>query len=196
MVNVIDTEPADDLLIARVGQRDQDAFRTLYDRYADLVYSVALRVLADEGSAQDVAQDVFVRLWQSSEKYDAHRGRFMPWLLSVTRNRAVDEVRSRGRRRTHEQVPAEGAEDPIDHHALDPAAVAVWSSERQEILTALRTLPREQREPIELAYFAGLTQQEIAQRLNAPLGTVKTRIRLGMSKLRVALGRRVGNASV
>lgn len=185
--SVLQPVPSDDDLVVRLARRDEAAFRELYNRYADLVYSVALRVLADDTAAQDIAQDVFIRLWQSSEKYDPERGRFMPWLLSVTRNRAVDEVRSRGRRRLHELEPVEGDDDPVDVNAEDPAWAAVLASERRRILGALRTLPGEQREAITLAYFGGLTQQEIAARLQAPLGTIKTRIRLGMRKLRLVL---------
>ncbi len=180
--------PADDELLALVRDRDGAAFARLYDRYADLVYSVALRVLADPVAAQDVVQDVFIRFWNNPERFDPERGRFMPWLLSVTRNRAVDEVRSRSRRRTREQPVVDGADDPVDRNAPDPALMAVAASEQRIIRGALEQLPAEQREAIDLAYFAGLTQQEIAERLATPLGTVKTRIRLGMKKLRVLLG--------
>lgn len=179
--------PGDDELLTRVASGEEWAFRSIYDRYADLVYSVALRVLGDGAAAQDVAQDVFVRLWRNPGSFDPQRGRFMPWLLSVTRNRAVDEVRSRGRRRLRELPPIEGAEDPIDIGAPDPAWQAVLAGERRAVRRALVSLPPEQREAIELAYFGGLTQQEIAARLATPLGTVKTRVRLAMKKLRVVL---------
>jgi RNA polymerase sigma-70 factor (ECF subfamily) len=179
--------PADEELVAGVGRRDEAAFQLLYERYADLVYSVALRVLADEAAAQDVAQDVFVRLWQNSEKYDPDRGRFMGWLLSVARNRAVDEVRSRGRRRGHERATTDQAEELVDLHGIDPAWAAIVNGERRAVVAALAGLPHEQREAIELAYYGGLTQQEIAIRLKTPLGTVKTRVRLGMRKLRATL---------
>lgn len=186
MDSVVEAVP-DDELVARVVARDEYAFGLLYERYADLVYSVAIRVLADPVAAQDVAQDVFIRFWRSPQRFDPQRGRFMPWLLSVARNRAVDEVRSRGRRRTHELPPVEGADDPIDVSAPDPAWLAVLASEQRSVRTALTTLPPEQRQAIELAYFGGLTQQEIAARLSTPLGTIKTRVRLGMKKLRVVL---------
>jgi RNA polymerase sigma-70 factor, ECF subfamily len=186
--DVLRTAPGDDELLALVLARDGAAFETLYNRYGDLVYSVAMRVLADPAAAQDVAQDVFIRLWRNPASFDPERGRFMPWLLSVTRNRSVDEVRARSRRRLRELPVLEGAEDPVDLNAPDPALMAVAASEQRVIRVALGQLPAEQREVIDLAYFAGLTQPEIAERLATPLGTVKTRIRLGMKKLRVALG--------
>jgi RNA polymerase sigma-70 factor (ECF subfamily) len=185
---VTDLERTDEELAALIAARNEIAFRILYDRYADLVYGVAMRVLADPAAAQDVVQDVFLRYWRFPASFDAGRGRFMSWMLSVARNRAVDEVRSRGRRRLHETPPAEGADDPVDESAIDPARLAVLSAERQEIRAALSQLPNEQREAIELAYFGGLTQQEIAEQLSTPLGTIKTRVRLGMRKLRFALG--------
>ena len=177
----------DDVLVDRVAARDDEAFAELYERYSDLVYSVGLRVLADPTSALDVAQDVFIRFWGNPGSFDPRRGRFMPWLLSVTRNRAVDEVRSRGRRRLREIAPVEGADDPVDVAAPDPAWMAVLASEQRSVRAALATLPPEQREAIELAYFGGLTQQEIAERVATPLGTIKTRVRLGMKKLRIIL---------
>ena len=178
----------DDILVDRVVARDEEAFAELYERYSDLVYSVGLRVLADPTSALDVAQDVFIRFWRNPGSFDPQRGRFMPWLLSVTRNRAVDEVRSRGRRWLREITPVEGADDPVDVAAPDPAWMAVLASEQRSVRAALATLPPDQREAIELAYFGSLTQQEIAERLATPLGTIKTRVRLGMKKLRVILG--------
>jgi RNA polymerase sigma-70 factor (ECF subfamily) len=178
----------DDVLVDRVVARDEEAFAELYERYSDLVYSVGLRVLADPTSALDVAQDVFIRFWRNPGSFDPQRGRFMPWLLSVTRNRAVDEVRSRGRRRLREKAPVEGDDDPVDVAAPDPAWMAVLASEKRSVRAALATLPPDQREAIELAYFGSLTQQEIAERLATPLGTIKTRVRLGMKKLRVILG--------
>jgi RNA polymerase sigma-70 factor, ECF subfamily len=184
--------PSDEELVARVGRQDQHAFDELYTRYADLVYSVALRVLADPGLAQDVAQEVFVRFWRSPGRYDAGRGRFGNWLMSVTRNRAVDEVRMRGRRRLREVAPSVLADDPPDGLAEDPLLNAQLEADRSAVRRALRELPSEQRTALELAYFGGLTQQEIAELLDQPLGTVKTRTRLAMKKLRLALAGEVG----
>ncbi|MHB8576544.1 MAG: sigma-70 family RNA polymerase sigma factor, partial [Dehalococcoidia bacterium] len=188
---------SDDDLVAGLHTGSAIAFESLYDQYGDAIYSVALRVLADPVSAQDVVQDVFVRLWKNPTSYDPGRGRLLPWLLSVTRNRAVDEIRSRGRRRLRElEPPGDGMDDPVDVTAIDPAQQAVLASEQRAVRGALMGLPAEQREVIELAYFGGLTQQEISARLATPLGTVKTRVRLAMRKLRVTLGPAVGMTGV
>ncbi len=185
-------ERTDEELVRLVKGRDERAFEALYAKYCDIVYSVSLRVLADPVLAQDVAQEVFLRFWRMPDSYDATRGRFMNWLLSVTRNRAVDEVRSRSRRRQREIAPSVMPEDPPDVHADDPLQNAQLAAERSAVRQALRALPEEQRTALELAYFGGLTQLEIAAMLNQPLGTVKTRTRLAMKKLRFALAGEVG----
>lgn len=178
----------DEELMQRLAYRDLVAFRALYDRYGNLVYSAALRVVRDAQIAEDMVQEIFLRIWRKPESYVAQRGRFVTWLTSVTRNRAVDEVRSRGRRFRHETASPEEQERELPSSEQDdPALTAELSDQRRLILAALKQIPAEQREIIELAYFGGLTQQEIAERLSQPLGTVKTRIRLGMQKLRAAL---------
>jgi RNA polymerase sigma-70 factor (ECF subfamily) len=178
----------DEELMQRLVLRDLTAFRTLYARYSSLVYSAALRVVRDPQIAEDMVQEIFLRLWRKPESYAATRGKFSTWLTSVTRNRAVDEVRSRGRRFRHETASPEEQERELPGPETDdPALTAELSDQRRLILTAMSQLPPEQRQTIELAYFGGLTQQEIAERLGQPLGTVKTRIRLGMQKLRAAL---------
>ncbi len=181
----------DDALMLAVVARDEHAFAVLYDRYIDLVYSASLRVLADAGLAEDTAQDVFVRLWRRPETFIAERGRFLSWLMSVTRNRAVDELRARGRRRRREGGPLgepdEAAEPLFSTDPVDPQFSAELHEDQAAVRRALVDLPGEQRVALELAYFGGLTQQEIATQLHEPLGTVKTRIRLGMQKLRRSL---------
>jgi RNA polymerase sigma-70 factor (ECF subfamily) len=178
----------DEGLMQRLGYQDLSAFRALYSRYGNLVYSVALRVVRDPQVAEDMSQEIFLRLWRKPEGYAATRGKFGTWLTSVTRNRAVDEIRSRNRRYRHETAsPEEQERDFAGPENDNPALRAEVSDQRRLIRIALQGLPKEQRETIELAYFGGLTQQEIAERLNQPLGTVKTRIRLAMQKLRVAL---------
>jgi RNA polymerase sigma-70 factor, ECF subfamily len=178
----------DEELMQRLAYRDLVAFRALYDRYGNLVYSAALRVVRDAQIAEDMVQEIFLRIWRKPESYVAQRGRFVTWLTSVTRNRAVDEVRSRGRRFRHETASPEEQERELPASEQDdPALTAELSDQRRLIVAALAQIPEEQREIIMLAYFGGLTQQEIAERLAQPLGTVKTRIRLGMHKLRAAL---------
>jgi RNA polymerase sigma-70 factor (ECF subfamily) len=181
----------DEQLVRRVAQRDAEAFARLYDRHADLIYSVALRVLADPALAEDTAQEVFLRLWRTPEAYDPARGRFMSWLVSVARNRAVDEVRMRGRRRLREVGDNASIDDPPDSRAEDPQLAVQVQADRLAVRRALAHLPPDQRTALELAYFSGLTQQEIAERLRQPLGTIKTRTRLAMRKLRAMLGEEV-----
>lgn len=183
----------DDELMDRLAGRDLGAFEALYDRYADLVYSVSLRVVGDAHVAQDVTQDVFLRVWRAPERFDVSRGKFVTWLLSVARNRSIDERRSHGRRLRHEALPSTTEEEdvlPSNDELDDPALMTVLTDERKAVRNAMSVLPPEQRLAIQLAYFGGLTQQEIANQLGQPLGTVKTRIRLGMRKMRGALEER------
>ncbi len=178
----------DQQLVARLAMRDVGAFEALYDRYGTLIYSMARRVVGDAQLAEDIAQEVFLRVWRQPERYVVEKGSFVTWLLSVTRNRAVDWLRTRKRRFRHETASPEQQERelPADN-AADPALSAELADQRCAVLAALATLSPQQRQVIDLAYFGGLTQREVADRLGQPLGTVKTRVRLGMQKLRVAL---------
>jgi RNA polymerase sigma-70 factor (ECF subfamily) len=179
---------ADERLVNALEIRDERALETLYDRYGDYVYSVCLRMVGDVQLAEDLSQEVFLRLWRRPDLYDVSRGRFLTWLLSVARNRAIDERRSRGRRFRFETPPSTTAEEMLEAAPTsEDRDVAVVSEERVIVQRALATLPPEQRLAIQLAYFGGYTQQEIAQGLHQPLGTVKTRIRLGLQKLRMLL---------
>lgn len=186
---------SDEALMAAIAVQDEQAFAVLYERWVDLVYSTAVRVLLDSQLAEDATQDVFVRLWRRPETFIPARGRFQSWLLSVVRNRSVDELRVRGRRRRRE-VLTFGDPEEQDHHPLaaavtDPIAGAQRIEERAMVRSALADLPADQRRTLELAYFGGLTQAEIALELGQPLGTIKTRMRLGMQKLRKALEDRI-----
>lgn len=178
----------DAALVAALAEEEVGALEQLYDRYSALVFSVALRVLHDHALAEDVTQEVFLRVWRQPASFDPQRGRFISWISSVARNRALDEQRKLTRRRRSEdqdeapvlRLPAEGRGD-------DPAREAVLSDERRRIREAMGDLPEAQRTVIELAYFGGFTQTEIAERTGDPLGTIKTRVRLGMRKLQEAL---------
>ena len=181
---------ADDAtLVTRVSAGDGDAMAALYDRYSRVVYSFSLRMLADAGSAEDLTQEVFLRLWRQGGSYQPSRGAFLTWLLSITHNMAIDEIRRRKRR----PVLVETSEDDQTLTMLPDLRAdvegAAWLTSLQAIVReALREIPPAQRQTIELAYFSGLTQREIADRLYEPLGTIKTRMRLGLLKMRDRLG--------
>lgn len=178
---------SDEELMARLPMKDIEALDALYDRYGKLAYSTALRVVADVHLAEDIVQEVFLRIWSHSDGYAPERGRFVSWFLSVVRNKAVDQVRTRRRRQRREIVSEEPDRQVPSSDDRDPALMAELADLRQTVRRALVTLPAEQRQAIEMAYFGGYTQNEIAARLGDPLGTVKTRIRLGMQKLRSLL---------
>lgn len=168
-------------LIRRVADRDEGALAALYDRYAGLVYSVVKRVLRDAGAAEEILQDIFYQLWRNAANFDSSRGSLPGWLLVAARNRAIDRLRRHDRRLTEkiEKTPF------ITSLPLETAA------SRNELMSkvkaALSGLPQMQREAMEMAYFEGLTQSEIAQRTGEPLGTVKTRLRTALQALKRVL---------
>jgi RNA polymerase sigma-70 factor (ECF subfamily) len=164
---------------------DLAALEVLYDRYSMLVFSVSLRVLYDRQLAEDVTQEVFLRLWRRPQSFDPNRGRLLSWLMSVTRNRAIDERRRLARRVRAEDPVDEPLPDMGEADGRDDPQLALTLAElRWKVRDAMRCLPPAQRQVIELGYFGGLSQSEIAERTGLPLGTVKTRVRLAMSKLR------------
>jgi RNA polymerase sigma-70 factor (ECF subfamily) len=156
---------------------------TLYDAHHRQAIGLAYRILGDLGDAEEVTQEVFLAAWRSGHTYDAARGSTHTWILSMVRNRSIDVLRAR-RRRPVQPLPE--TLDPPD--AADVPAEAVSNVDAATARQALRTLPPEQQQVIELAYFSGLSHSEIATQLAAPIGTVKGRIRLGLDRLRVALG--------
>jgi len=170
-------------LLARIARRDTTAFETLYDRYSRPVYSLALRMLGNPQAAQEVAQEIFLHIWSGAGEFIPARGSARSWVLSVAHHRTVDALR-RQRVRTAEPF-AEG--DSGAGGGADVVEQALRGVEGTTVRRALMTLSPEQREAIVLAYYGGYTQQEIANRLRIPLGTVKTRIRDGMQRLRVHL---------
>jgi len=176
----------DEELIVQVAQGDRRAFEALYDKYASLVFGLALRMLGNREIAEEAVQEIFWRVWQRAKSFERGRS-FAPWLFGIAHNYAIDELR---RRRARPQPVYEDADNPVLSSIADEADVgeaALQSEQRRIVLNALRELPDEQRQALELAYFGGLTQQEIANRLGNPLGTIKTRMRLGLQKLRSIL---------
>ena len=177
-------DDADRAVLALVTDGQLDALQELYDRYRTMAYSIALRITQDAPLAEDVVQDAFLGVWRNAARYVEGRGSVKTWVLSIVHHRAVDAVR---RRRPTTELP--------EREDVPPPALTlpdIWHDvaaglDRAEIAAAMRTLSDVQREAIELAYWAGLTQQEIAQRTGAPLGTVKSRVRLGLLSLRRAL---------
>ena len=172
-------------LLERIRARDGSALETLYDETSRVLYSLAHRVLSEREDAEEVILDVYQQVWNSADRYDPTRGSVLSWLAVMTRNRAIDRVRQSNLRRTRE-LPIE---EPIDAPSGSPAPETQSIVEQQRALLrrAMGTLAAEQREAIELAFYSGLSHSEVAEALGAPLGTVKTRIRVGMQKLRRAL---------
>ncbi len=170
-------------LLARIARRDPAAFEELYDHYRRAVYSLALRMLGSPQAAQEVAQEIFLHIWRGAAEFTSKRGSARSWVLSLAHHRAVDALR-RQRLRAAEPLP-EG--DQYTGGAADVVDQVTCSVDRALVRSALLAVSPEQREAIVLAYYGGYTQQEIASRLKIPLGTVKTRMRDGMLRLRALL---------
>ena len=183
-------EATDDLvdLIRRIGAGDQAGFAAFYDRFSGLIYSTALRVLSDPQDAEDVAQEVFFMLWEKAPMYDPARGKPLTWVITMTRNRAIDRLRTQMRRARLLEDAREGSEKDETTGEQPPLERIEFSEENEILRSAVMKLNQEQREAIEMAYFKGLTQQEIAVQLDEPLGTVKARIRRGIVRLRKLMG--------
>jgi RNA polymerase sigma-70 factor, ECF subfamily len=172
-------------LIRRMAAGDRDAFARFYDRYAPLVFPLVLRIVRDRTDAADVIQETFWEAWRGAAAYDAARGTPEAWIVMRARTRAIDRIRALRRRGETFVAPVdEAVASAPDAEGGDAATRA---ADRQLVATALARLPEAQREVIELAYYSGLTQTEIAERLKQPLGTIKTRIRLALERLREAV---------
>ena len=169
---------SDEALLGAVARSDEAALAELYDRFGRMAYGLALRVLRDSALAEDAVQDAFLNVWRSAESFQADRAKASTWVLTFVHRRAVDLVRREERRRTE---PEESAPVPAGPGA-DEAAER--RSKREVVQDALRRLPPEQREAIELAYYGGFTQSELAERLGEPLGTIKSRMFTGLQRLR------------
>lgn len=169
-------------LIKRVADGDQSALTTLYDSTSRLVFGLILRVVTDRSSAEEVLLDVYTQVWRQASTYDRKRGAPLAWLMTIARTRGIDRLRSG--RHEHLNKDSLDAIGEVTASTPSPEADTVTAERRQLVRSALETLSAEQREVIELAYYSGLSHSEIALQLGQPLGTVKTRTRLGMMKLR------------
>lgn len=192
-VNISGGETTDDReLLRAVAGRDREAFQQLYARHSAMLFGLALKILSDRAEAEDVLQDAFIQVWKTAGSFDEGRGKPLGWFIMLIRSRAIDRLRSRKTRtRLNESVAKDGAPGAA---AATPVDEAVASEAQRAVRNALNALPADQRLPIEMAYFGGLTQFEIAQQLSQPLGTVKTRIRTGMIHLREQLGGGAGGS--
>jgi RNA polymerase sigma-70 factor, ECF subfamily len=175
-------------LLRRVGRGDRGSFEELYDRLSGVLFSVAYRVLNNEAAAEDVLQDVFVQIWEKAPLYDPAIGKPLTWALTLTRNKAIDRLRATQRRsRLQDKVQQES--EVFEQFDARSSFEALASAEAGKLVReAMEKLSQDQRQVIELAFFSSMTQTEIAELLNLPLGTVKARIRRGMMKLRELIG--------
>lgn len=175
----------DAILVQRLLQRDVRSFEQLYDRHSRAVYSLVLRILRQAASAEELVQEVFLQLWRNAAQYDSARGPFLPWLLTLARNRALDQLRLKGeRQRRREEQTEELPPVPVApnfEHALDEKRRA------ERVRSLIDSLQPKQKRAIELAYFEGLSHTEIAESMNEPLGTVKSWIRTGLLRLKEGL---------
>lgn len=178
---------AEDLAaIRRVARGDADALAFLYDRHSRIIYSLAFRIVGDPPEAEEIVQDVFAQAWRQAERYDTSRGVVVAWLLMIARSRAIDRIRSRRGLPALAPDGEKGLASMADP-AEGPELQTLSTEQVRNLKRALDTLPLQQRMAIQLAFYEGLTHVEIAERLEEPLGTVKTRIRLGLLKLKSAV---------
>ena len=186
MPNAEQLEAQQAQLLRRIAEQDASALGELYDQTSTVFYSFALRMLSDTHDAEEVVQDTFVQIWNKAQSFDPTAGIAFHWAMSIIRNRCIDQLRSRQRR---SRVVVEMEEGREPEQPVEPAndSTHLSGDELGVVRTALGSLPEDQRKAIEMAFFGGLTHQEIAQTLNEPLGTVKARIRRGMLKLREGL---------
>ena len=176
---------SDHQLIERLHRRDPMALADLYDRYGRVVFSLILRIVRDAGIAEDLVQETFLRVWNRAQGFDAEKGSIGPWLLAVARNRAIDYLRSAGGRERN-ALEFEETEHPALY--IDMERDILSSDKARRVRRAVENLPPNHRQVIELAYFEGLSQTEMAERMGQPLGTVKTWVRTALKNLRDELG--------
>jgi RNA polymerase sigma-70 factor (ECF subfamily) len=177
-------------LLLRLQAQDSNALAALYDLHGALLYGVAVRILRDSADAEDVVQETWMQVWRSASSYDSRRGTVAAWLLTLVRSRALDRWRAAAARQRAVHAAETGAPPPAA--PADPETTSAHAQLASQLARALASLPSEHRRVLELAYFGGLSQSEIAERLNAPLGTVKSWTRQGLLKLRQMVPREQG----
>jgi RNA polymerase sigma factor, sigma-70 family len=178
----------DDPLLAQIASGDVSAFERLYDRYSGTLYALLLRILGNPDDAQEVLQEAFVKAWTAARQYDPSRGNEVSWLISIARSRGIDRLRAKNTRSIREDQAGREISTQSGFVVKNTGADrAIRTEEGQAVRDALQEIPEAQRRALELAYFEGLSQSEIADRLQEPLGTIKTRMQLGMKKLRELL---------
>jgi RNA polymerase sigma factor (sigma-70 family) len=170
------------ILLRRIGQKDQSALSQLYDRYHKILFAFAFKILLSREETEEVVADVFVQVWRTAQTYDPKKAKVDTWLFMLTRSRALDRLRRKSKGQKEQEI---AKEMPIATPALDHELLVQDRIDR--VKKALAQLPAEQRQVLEMAYFDGLTHLEIALKINVPLGTIKTRIRLGIMKLKQIL---------
>lgn len=179
-------------LLTRIAQCDQTALSLFYDRYARVIYGLAFKSLRSVEESEEVVLDVFAQVWRIADRYDVQKGRVETWLFTLARSRILDRLRKLQRTNSGAFVSIDAAEVQPRADCRDLFEEASIRERRSQVMAALQTLPKEQRFVLELAYYQGLTQSEIAAQTGLALGTVKTRIRLGLSKLKSALDSKEG----
>jgi RNA polymerase sigma-70 factor (ECF subfamily) len=179
--------PTDHALVEAIARGSTDALADLYDRHAAIVFGVARRIVSRAEDAEEVVQDVFAQIWKQAARYSDGRGTVAGWMVMLARTRAIDRLRARRARPDEDRGEAEGAAMSLKSAGADPEMVALSGEQVQRVAGALATLPESQRSLLDLAYFEGLSQSEIAARTGTPLGTVKTRMRSAMGILRQKL---------
>jgi RNA polymerase sigma factor (sigma-70 family) len=182
-------DSSDTQLLNQITQQNQQALSTLYDRYHRLVYTIAQRSLNSPEDSEEIVIDVFSQVWRSADRYKPDRARVDTWILMMARSRILDRLRSKQRHGKSTTACMEVAqENPLQTAPTDPAEDVILRERRTTVLTALVQLPEQQRQVLEMAYYQGLSQSEIVAQTGMALGTVKTRMRLGLNKLRGLLG--------
>jgi RNA polymerase sigma-70 factor, ECF subfamily len=187
-MGVLTTNDADAEIVVPLREGRPEAIEMMYERYAGLAYGLALRILGDPGRAEDVVQEVLLSVWRKPDGYDPAKGSFRTWLMTLVRNRAIDNLRGHWRRQGGDVELGDHLQDLSGHG--DPWPAVALSLERDVVRDALAALPLDQRQAVEMAHYGGFSHSEIAERLGLPLGTVKGRLRLALEKMHLFLSAR------